>query len=308
MTEPSLPPATSSRRPGRSADAIVNGRLVLADAARLARGARSTTLLRAVLAVVLIAVLAAALVTTLSGETGEAPLAEAGKTTVLVLDVSSSVQPRVYRQVGATIDRAIREGGRFGVVLFSDVAYEMVPPGTPAGELAGLRRFFTPLSGRVPGVPTVAVGSVRFPQAPWNETLTSGTRISTGLRLARELLEREGVSNGKVVLVSDLEDEYLDIPELGRVVAGYADAGLPLRVVALSPTRDDLQIWRRMLRESGAVSEADLPPAAAERGAVLPPVPFPRLLAGLAVVLLLALALNEHLLARLPLRRPGEAP
>ena len=50
--------------------------------------------------------------------------------------------------------------------------------------------------------------------------LTGGTKISTGLALARQMLDREQVADGKVVLVSDLEDEYLDLPELGRVLAG----------------------------------------------------------------------------------------
>ena len=56
---------------------------------------------------------------------------------MLVLDVSSSIQPRVYRQIGDTLGRAIREGGRFGVVLFSDLAYELSLPGSRAAELAG---------------------------------------------------------------------------------------------------------------------------------------------------------------------------
>jgi hypothetical protein len=277
-------------------------RLVLADARELLALAGRTTLVRIGLAVALAALLAAALIVALRGEAGEPPLAESGKTTVLVLDVSSSIQPRVYRQIGDTLGRAIREGGRFGVVLFSDVAYELLPPGTPAPELAGLRRYFTPLERAVPGVPAVAIGATRFPQAPWSEVFSGGTKISTGLRLARQLLERGGVSNGKVVLVSDLEDEYLDVPELGRVLAGYADVALPLRVVALSPTPEDLRIFRRLLRERGSVSEAGIPRGSGREEVGLPPVPFPALLVAVGVLLALALAFNEHLLARLPLR------
>ena len=276
--------------------------LVLGDAKELLTGARRTTVLRLALAAALATLLCIGLAVALRGEAGEPPLAEAGKTTILVLDVSSSIQPRVYRQVGDTVGRAIREGGRFGVVLFSDVAYELLPPGTPAAELIGLRRYFTPLEGAAPGVPAVAVGASRFPEAPWNQVFSGGTKISTGLRLARQLLEREGVANGKVVLVSDLEDEYLDVPELGRVLAGYADIELPLRVVALSPTGEDLRIFRRLLQDRGSVSEAALPRGRGDAEAGLPRVPFPALLVAVGVALALALALNEHLLARLPLR------
>jgi hypothetical protein len=224
---------------------------------------------------------------------------------VLVVDVSSSIQPRVYRQIGDTLERAIEEGGRFGVVLFSDVAYEMLPPGTPARELEGLRRYFTPVRERVPGEPTVAVGQTRFPEAPWNASLTAGTKISTGLQVARLVLEREGVENGKVVLVSDLENEYLDLPELGRALAGYADTGLPLRVVALSPTPEDRRIFERLLRERGSIEEAALPDPSGRVRAALPDVPFPRGLVVAGLLLVLAVAANEHLLARLPLGGRG---
>jgi hypothetical protein len=280
-------------------------RLALADAARLDAAARRTTILRLGLALLLGLLLATAVGVAARGESGRPPLAEAGRTTILVVDVSSSIQPRVYRQIGETLGRAMKEGGRFGVVLFSDVAYEMLPPGTPAAELAGLRRYFVPIERRVPGEPTLAVGSTRFAEPPWHQTLTSGTKISTGLRLARELLEREGVENGKVVLVSDLEDEYLDIPDLGNVLAGYADADLPLRVVALSPTPDDRRIFERLLRSRGSVEDAALPSEAARSDAVLPPVPFPRWLLVAGVGLALALAANERLLPRLALREGG---
>jgi hypothetical protein len=274
--------------------------LSLSDAAELLRGARATRTLRLGLAAGIAALLAAALVLALRAEQGEAPLAEPGRTTVLVVDVSSSIQPRVFRQVGDALDRGIREGGRFGVVLFSDIAYELLPPGTPAEELAGLRRYFMPVRGRQQGVPTLAIGGTRFLEGPWNRVLTGGTKISTGLALARQMLEREQVADGKVVLVSDLEDEYLDLPELGRVLAGYAEIGLPLRVIGLSPTADDRRIFRRLLAQSGRLEDAPAP-RTEQAGAVLPPVPFPLALVAAAALLAFLLGVNEHLLARFPL-------
>jgi hypothetical protein len=278
-------------------------RLASADYAALARRAGATTALRLSLACVLAALLAAALLAAARGDAGRSPLDEAGKTTVLAIDVSSSIRPRVYRQIGATLERAIAEGGRFGVVLFSDDAYELLPPGTPAIELEGLRRYFVPLERELAGeMRTVSVGRLRFPEAPWNATLTAGTRISTGLRLAREVLAREGVPNGKVVLVSDLEDEYRDLPALGREIVAYAAAGLPLRVVALSPSRDDRKNWERLVGSRGSVDVAAPPRGESSRPDRLPPEPFPFALVALAAALALALALNEHLLVRF---RPG---
>jgi hypothetical protein len=278
----------------------VKSSLPLADAAALLGRARATRALRLGLAALIAGLLAAALMLTLGAESGEAPLAEPGRTTILVVDVSSSIQPRVFRQVGDALDRAMREGGRFGVVLFSDIAYELLPPGTPAAELAGLRRYFVPVRGRPPGVPTLAVGGTRFLESPWNRVFTGGTRISTGLALARQVLARERVPNGKVVLVSDLEDEYLDLSELGRVLAEYAEQGLPLRVVGLSPTPDDKRIFRRLLAESGRLEDAP-PPRVAQAEAALPAIPFPVALGFVAALLTVVLGVNEHLLARLPL-------
>ena len=61
-----------------------------------------------------------------------------------MLDLSTSVRPETYdliRQQLLTISAIER---RFGVVLFSDVAYEAMPPATPARELRKFVRFFRP--------------------------------------------------------------------------------------------------------------------------------------------------------------------
>lgn len=284
------------------------GRLALADALSLLRRAGRTTTLRLTLAGLAGAALAAAFLTADRGRTGEPPLDQPGKTTVLVIDVSSSIRPDVFQQIRDTLDRAAAEGGRFGVVLFSDVAYEMLPPGTPARELAGLRRFFDPVERPEAGVPLVSVGRVRFPKAPWNEGLTSGTRISQGLELARAIIAREGIEDGSVVLVSDLEDEYLDLAELARSMEAYAADALPLRVVALSPTADNARIWKRLVRRIGRYGEAQPPAVSAGAVAELPDATFPIRLVVIAAVLALLLAVNEHLLARLPLARGEGSP
>jgi hypothetical protein len=276
-------------------------RLRLADAAELLARARRTRFLRIGLAAAAAALLAAAVVVALRHDPGEPPLAEPGRTTVLVLDVSSSIDPAQYGRIASTLDRAVAEGGRVGAVLFSDVAYELLPPGTPVAELAGLRRFFVPLPAAAGGAEAVEIGATRFPKPPWGEVFSSGTRISTGLRLAAGMLAREGVSNGKVVLISDLDDEYEDLPVLGRVLADYAEAQLPLRIVGLASRAEDEQIFRRLVGRA-SVERAETTAAEPDEPSAGRPEPFPVALAGLGIALVLALALNEQLLARLPLR------
>lgn len=284
----------------------MSGRLPLADAAELAPLARRTRALR-LGAAALLAVLAVVAVAVASrGRGGDPAVRVPGRTTVVVLDVSSSVQPLVFRQIHDTLAQAVRDGGDVGLVAFSDVAYELLPPGTPARELEGVRRLFVPVRAG-DRRRQVALEGRRYPLAPWTETLTSGTRISAGLRLARAVLARDRVADPALTLVSDLEDEYHDLPALGRELGALAEDGVPLKVVALSPQPSDLTLFRRLLRERGTVEAARRPERLAGP-ASLPDEPFPLALAAALVALAAALAANERLGARLPLRRgEGEA-
>jgi hypothetical protein len=63
---------------------------------------------------------------------------------------------------------------RFGVVLFSDDAYEALPPGTPARELRPFVRFFAPH----PRYQHDASGALR-PRSPWDQSFSAGTSISS---------------------------------------------------------------------------------------------------------------------------------
>ena len=230
---------------------------------------------------------------------GEAPLAEAGA------DDDSRRRRLVEHpaecfaaQVGDALDRAMREGGRFGVVLFSDIAYELLPPGTLAEELAGLRRYFVPVEGLTSGVPALAVGGTRFLESPWNRVLTAGTKHLDRSRARPPDARPRARADGKVVLVSDLEDEYLDLPS--------SDACSPATPrSAAAPCRGALADGRRQAdlpAPAGGIWSARRCPAArcAGRGGASG-VPFPVALACVAVLLAVVLGVNEHLLARLPL-------
>src|SRR5919106_5197250 len=153
----------------------------------LRRHLRRTAFLRAVFALGLLAALAYAFVLTRGAEAGRAPLVPAETTAVLVLDLSASIGD--YHRVGDALRRVAREEENAGLVIFSDGAYELLPPGSPGRELEPFARFFTPLAGGA------------YPRNPWDVAeFRGGTSISSGLRAARDAFERDGVSRGAILL------------------------------------------------------------------------------------------------------------
>src|SRR5204862_7929182 len=99
---------------------------------------------------------------------------------IVLLDVSASISADTYPRIGATLSSLSRSGGRYGLIVFSDQAYEALPPGTGARDLAPLVRYFTlpPIHG--PGA------AQTFPVNPWQRVFSAGTKISAGLELARQ--------------------------------------------------------------------------------------------------------------------------
>jgi hypothetical protein len=257
---------------------------------RLRRAVRRTAALRAALALALVALLTAAVLVARSIDPRHAPLVPSGTTGMLVLDLSASVYEDAF---GQTIRKLARSGERTGVVAFSDAAYELLPPGTPARELLPLLRFFRP---------EAASASGELPVDPWKD-FRAGTRISQGLRVAHETLVREGTSNGSIVLVSDLEILPDEVVRLSEVAAELRQDGIGLRIVPLFPTPEKYARIRQIvgdsafLRESSAASPVAPPEGRSLRHAL----PWSFVLVALGFVVLLAG--NERLLGRLEVRR-----
>ncbi len=65
--------------------------------------------------------------------------------------------------------------------MFSDVAYELLPPNSPAGALLQFLRFFQP--------ERVVHGTPIFGRSPWDQ-FSGGTRIAAGLKQAHQALRR----------------------------------------------------------------------------------------------------------------------
>lgn len=265
-------------------------RIPLADAPALTVWLRRGRLARLGVATALVALALVAVVLAPRGDRRAGVLEPSRAGGVIVLDVSASISPSDYRRVDSVLARALASSRRDGLVLFSDVAYEALPPGTPAAELARFRRFFRPVRRGRSSRPV-------FRETPWTSAFTGGTRISTGLRLALEALEREG-SNGRVLLLTDLVDDTRDVPALHRTVLEYERRGIPLRVVGLGrPLPAD--ILYEQLGAGSALRGRSRTDAADGEAAEGSEPPFPFAIVAVALALLALLAANERLCGRL---------
>jgi hypothetical protein len=261
------------------------------EAQPLRRAARRTTLIRAALALGLVGALALAFLVARSRDVRHAPLVPSGTTGIVVIDLSASVYESA---MGETLRRMSRTGERAGLVAFSDVGYELVPPGTPARELVPLLRYLRPGRGE-------AVGEL--PVNPWAE-FRAGTRISAGLQIAREALLRERVAHrGSIVLISDLEILPDEVERLGAEIARLQRDGVSLRIVPLAPSDEKRELIEQLtgpsalLRDPGEAGAVRAPEERTLRGTA----PWTFILVGAVLVLLLAA--NEHSLSRLEVRR-----
>lgn len=206
---------------GVSLAALARGRgaaatLPVDDAGSLDGPCRRSRALWLALAVAVAALLAAFALAE-PAHTGARPVLPTGSAAIVVLDVSSSTRSsstsisRVLRGVASDTRR------RLGLVLFSNTAYEALPPTTPADGLQGwLDRFARDDRGT----------------NPW-ASFSGGTSISSGLLLAHRLLGRHP-AEAHVVLVSDLADAGSDVARLQGVVALYQREGIDLRIVDLA--------------------------------------------------------------------------
>jgi hypothetical protein len=279
-------------------------RIPLSDVAGLTRALRRTRLIRIVLGIGLLLCGAAVFALALDLREGRRGFLPAGSNGVIVVDVSASITPESYRQIYHVLDDASKTGERWGLVLFSDNAYEALPPGTKGAAVAPFSRFFQPLRrGQVASEDsTVSVGDVRFPASPWGEDFTAGTSISSGLVLARRILERDRLENPGILLVSDLATAQSDLPNLREALTDIVRDRIGLRVVALSPAPHDKKFFDSVLQKD----VVDVAPPSSVSRAEAETVGESRLPAALVVVcvlLLAGLAANEVWCGRLAWRR-----
>ena len=303
----------------------------LADLRELRFPLLRTAVVRLGLAVLLLALLGSAWLLVRDDDSAKGaaliPGAEGG---VIVLDLSASIGSTPHLRTANALRYVQQTRQSFGMVMFSDTAYEAVPPGTPFTEMASFMRHF----GRVRLYPCIRrgsrpcpVGTYEVPQDtpwdeynrlveaatrggsrvnPWSGSFRSGTRISRGLESARELLRRDGSSSLGVLLISDLDDSLFDEPQLTQTLIRFKQEKIPLKIVGLRPATNDRELFRRVLGDDAFVTRPELQrkrEALTQQRREGSGTDFPVALAGAAALILLLLALNEHLCGRLTWRR-----
>jgi hypothetical protein len=229
----------------------------LVDAPALRGPARRTFTVRIVLALLCIGATVAFVLVARNPHTRTIVPLPSHADTILVLDLSASISSDTFSRIGGTLAALSRSGKRLGLVVFSDQAYEAFPPGTPAADLAPFVRYFTLPKQPAPGF------APSFPTNPWQSTFTGGTRISAGLDLAHAIALAGG-RPATVVLVSDLDDDPSDLPRLASVLLAYRRDHVPVRIIGLAPSADNVALFTRLLSPQPVVVEAptlaDAPP------------------------------------------------
>ena len=262
------------------------------DVAALRGVVGRTTAIQLVLTVAALALVLAAAASARNPNTTDRALIPQDRVGIVVLDLSLSITDMDYAAIRRTLRRIVAEEASIGLVVFSDVPYELLPAGTPAHELKPfLRLLVAPRLGPA--------------QTPWTQTFRAGTKISVALDLAKSILERDEIEAGSILLVSDLETAPDDVPALARTVAAIDLAGIKLRVVPLAPSSDAVSLFGGLLDKDALAAFAQGAPRAERRDAGSAGVELPTGLLLLGALVFLLLAAHERFAGRLRLPRPS---
>ena len=253
--------------------------------------------LRTILALALVIAFLAALAIALSRDTRPSALLPEGTTGMIVLDLSASTGAKA--EVGELFRRIARGNDRTGLAVFSDGAYEVLPPGVPGRDFAPMIRFFTPgPDGQTPG-------------DPWSSGFAGGTNVVAGIQTAVATFERDGVDSGSILLISDLEFVPEQIARLPALLTELRETSVDVRILPVDAREEQRRFFERVL---GAEAFVDI--GEAEDVAVGQPQPgrrlarlaeegTPWLFALLGGLLLALLAANERCCGRLRLPPPA---
>jgi hypothetical protein len=216
---------------------------------------------------------------------------------MIVLDLSASTGAKA--EVGELIRRIAAADDRTGLVVFSDGAYEVLPPGTPGRDLAPMIRFFSPS----PDGQAIA--------DPWSSSFAGGTNVVAGIERALASLERGEVASGSILLISDLEFVPEQIARLPALLTQLRETRVQVRILPVDARPEQRRFFERVLGPdtfvdvgsatavaTGSRSGADVF-RLAEDGT-------PWLFVFLTGALLTLLAANERFCARVVLPAPEE--
>jgi hypothetical protein len=207
---------------------------------------------------------------------------------VLVIDVSRSIIDSEFDRIGTVLARYAKQKGHVGLVLFSDVPYEVLPPGSPTSAILPILHFFTPIKGHLP-------------PNPWDATFRAGTKISDALQLARKMLLQVHVKRGSITLISDLETASSDTVALTQTLIALRREGVKVQAIPVFRSETGIPLFKSILGASALLAQPQ-PLKGEVKGLNRPSRQgLPLALLILGGLLLLALAANEHWGARLAL-------
>jgi hypothetical protein len=222
------------------------GATQLGDLQGLQSPADRTTAVRIVLVLALATALGVAILLAKSAGSGRAAvLPEGAKTGVVVVDMSGSVSGLPFQRVATVVRGLAAANQAMGLVMFSDTAYELLPPNSPASSLLEFERFFDPR--------TISGGAPIFEVTPWNQ-FSAGTRISSGLAMGRTALQRAGVKHGSLLLISDLNDSSGDEEPLIAEALALEKAHVAVRIVPVLAAPADVRIFSGLFGSNVFVS------------------------------------------------------
>jgi hypothetical protein len=262
----------------------------LGDLPRLTLPAERTTVVRGALVLGLAAALAGAFLLAYSAGSGRASVLPVGvKTGVVVIDMSASVAGPARERVATVVNGLAAANQAMGLVMFSDTAYELLPPNSPASSLLEFERFFEPQR--------ITHGQPIYGQGPWGD-FSGGTRVSTGLLVGQQALQRAKVTHGALLLISDLNDASSDEEPLVAEALALKKAHVPVRIVPLFASPPNVRIFDSLFGSGSFIS----PSAFRTRsGQEVQPIAgsWPWALIAVGVALVTLLAANERFNTRL---------
>jgi hypothetical protein len=247
---------------------------------RLRLAAIRTTALRVLLGAALIATMTGIVLLARGAGAGRAAvLPESAKTGCVALDVSGSISGPIYERVSTTLEGLAEANQSICLVMFSNTAYELLPPNSPPTALLQFVRFFKPVSF-INGFP-------QFRESPWAQ-FSGGTHISKGIVTAEQALHRAGVKHGSIVLVSDLDDWPADEPALEAEALHLRTVHIPVRIVPLFAKQSDKNYFAGLFGRDAFVNAKAFSHHATEHvQPIASSVPWELLALGAALVLLL---------------------
>ena len=270
-------------------------RLPYGELETLRRPRARTTALRAAIGIGLAGAFLAALAITVSRDARPGAVLPAGTTGMIVLDLSGSTGAKA--EVGELIRRIAAADERTGLVVFSDGAYEVLPPGTPARDLVPMIRFFSP------GPDGETIGD------PWSTNFAGGTNVLAGIERGLASLQRDQVASGSILLISDLEFVPEQIARLPALFTQLRETRVEIRILPLGARPAQRRFFERVLGRDvfvdvGAATAVATGPNTGGTLFRLAEDGTPWLFVLMTGALLVLLAFNERFCARLPLPAP----